>query len=248
MPLTIKDWHKHQHFVRKRPTWIKLHHEVLNDRRFIRLPVSSRALLPVLWLLASEYDKGAIPLGIGDIAFRLHWSEEAFTEAIRPCIDVGFVRWPEFGAPDCENGDDLLAPLSNGKHSSIPAISNNRKQSKATDDSESESESELERETHSQNGAPRIAQDWNPSEEGIRALRTARPDLVGSRFVERMQDFRDWCRAKAVTSHEPEASWASFMRQTHKRAGGGGKPAMRENLEERSKAAIARSKKWEMDE
>lgn len=249
MALTIKDWQKHQHFVRKRPTWIKLHHEILNDRRFIRLPVASRALLPVLWLLASEFDRGEIQLGIGDVAFRLHWSEESFVEAIRPCIDVGFIRWPEFGAPGHENADDLLAPLSNGNHSAIPSNANNLKQSKATDDSESESESERERETHKRNGAPRIAKDWEPSEEGIRLLRVARPDLVGKRFSDRMQDFREWCLAKAVTSHDPESSWSSFMRQTHKRTGGGGRPGRsHDEIVERSKLSRERSRKMGLEE
>lgn len=65
--------------------------------------------------------------------------------------------------------------------------------------------------------APRaklIWDDWTPSEQAIANLRKGRPDLIGALYDERMQDFREWCRAKAVTSHDIEATWSSFMRRT----------------------------------
>lgn len=65
--------------------------------------------------------------------------------------------------------------------------------------------------------APRaklIWDDWTPSEQAVANLRKGRPDLIGALYDERMQDFREWCRAKAVTSHDIEATWSSFMRRT----------------------------------
>jgi hypothetical protein len=45
-------------------------------------------------------------------------------------------------------------------------------------------------------------------------LRQERPDVAGEVYDRRLRDFRDWCRAKAVTSHDIAATWRSFMRRT----------------------------------
>lgn len=66
-----------------------------------------------------------------------------------------------------------------------------------------------------------IPDDWQPSENALMNLRKGRPDLVGKLYDDRMQDFREWCRANAVTSHDPEASWSSFMRKTRTSAPAG---------------------------
>ena len=38
--------------------------------------------------------------------------------------------------------------------------------------------------------------------------------MVGEVYERRLRDFRDWCRAKAVTSHDITSTWRSFMRRT----------------------------------
>ena len=91
MAYAVKNWEEHQHFTRRRPTWIKLHHELLNDRKFQSLPVASRALLPMVWLLASEFAEGVINVEDTDIAFRVHWPIDAFHEAFKSLIDRGFI-------------------------------------------------------------------------------------------------------------------------------------------------------------
>lgn len=88
--LTPKDWKKFQHYVDRRPPWIKLHRSILDDVKFQRLPVASRALAPMLWLYACEYDDGAISETWTDIAFRLRMSLEDFTRAVEPLIEQGF--------------------------------------------------------------------------------------------------------------------------------------------------------------
>lgn len=59
-----------------------------------------------------------------------------------------------------------------------------------------------------------IPEDWLPSELDLAALAKERPDVVGELYERRMRDFRDWCRAKAVTSHDVASTWRSFMRRT----------------------------------
>ena len=90
MTITPKNWSTFQHYKNRSPAWIKLHRGLLDDFAFSRLPVASRALAPLLWLLASEFDKGAIPYTYEEIAFRLRITEEDLVEAINPLIEAAF--------------------------------------------------------------------------------------------------------------------------------------------------------------
>ena len=58
--------------------------------QYQRLPVASKALAPMLWLLASESNDGAITMSPEEIAFRLRMSEKDVISAIKPLIDNGF--------------------------------------------------------------------------------------------------------------------------------------------------------------
>jgi hypothetical protein len=89
--LTPKNWEKFQHYKDRSPAWIKLHRSLLDDYQFHCLPVASRALAPCIWLLAAEYDKGEICASSTEIAYRLHYSVEDLTDAIKPLIESGFL-------------------------------------------------------------------------------------------------------------------------------------------------------------
>jgi len=88
--ITPKNWATFQHYKNRSPAWIKLHRGLLDDFAYSRLPVASRALAPMLWLLASEYEHGAISLTFEEIAFRFRMSEEELTSAINPLIEAMF--------------------------------------------------------------------------------------------------------------------------------------------------------------
>jgi hypothetical protein len=90
MILTPKNWKSFQHYKDRAPAWIKLHKGLLDDFTFARLPLASRALAPMLWLLASEYEDGGITASLEEIAFRLHISEGDLSAALNPLIDAGF--------------------------------------------------------------------------------------------------------------------------------------------------------------
>lgn len=90
MILTPKNWKSFQHYKERTPSWIKLHKGLMTDFEFVRLPVASRALAPMLWLLASEYEDGAIDASIEKIAFRVHMSVDDLRSALTPLIDSGF--------------------------------------------------------------------------------------------------------------------------------------------------------------
>jgi len=89
--LTVKNWAKFQHYKQRRPPWIKLHRELLDDYRFTRLPIASRALAPCIWLLASESDDGSVTGVVEELAFRLRCSEAEVLKYVKPLIDGGFI-------------------------------------------------------------------------------------------------------------------------------------------------------------
>jgi len=90
MFLIPKNWTSFQHYKDRAPPWIKLHKVLLDDSAFQRLPVASRALAPMLWLLASEEKDGAFNGDPVELAFRLRQSEKEVTSALKPLIDNGF--------------------------------------------------------------------------------------------------------------------------------------------------------------
>ncbi len=88
--LTVKNWREFQHYNNRRPPWIRLHRSLLDDFDFQCLPVASRALAPMLWLLASEYVNGKIDAEPSKLAFRLRMSPDELTSALKPLIAGGF--------------------------------------------------------------------------------------------------------------------------------------------------------------
>src|SRR6266404_900426 len=90
MSLTPKNWKSFQHYTNRAPSWIKLHRGLLDDYTFHRLPLASRALAPLLWLLASEYENGTITASFDEIAFRFRISLDDLQSGIKPLIDAGF--------------------------------------------------------------------------------------------------------------------------------------------------------------
>jgi hypothetical protein len=72
MKLSVKNWSKFQHFKDRKPIWIKLYREILDDLEFHALDPVSAKLLVLLWLLASENEGELPPLDV--ISFRLRVS------------------------------------------------------------------------------------------------------------------------------------------------------------------------------
>jgi hypothetical protein len=88
--LAVKNWREFQHYAKRRPPWIKLQHRLLDDRVFLTLPVASKALAPLLWLLASESIDGKNNDAMAEITYRLRMSEHDVIEALSPLIAAGF--------------------------------------------------------------------------------------------------------------------------------------------------------------
>jgi hypothetical protein len=90
MLLQPKNWAVFQHYKDRCPPWIKLHRDILNDRVFMCLPLASKALAPLLWLLASESKDGTFDGSLDELVFRLHITPKDYQDGVKPLIDKGF--------------------------------------------------------------------------------------------------------------------------------------------------------------
>ena len=89
--LRVKNWREFQHYTNRRPPWIKFHVTLLDDYEFQCLPLASRALAPMLWLLASQNVEGSIPADPALLAFRLRWDVKDIKAGLTPLIQKGFL-------------------------------------------------------------------------------------------------------------------------------------------------------------
>lgn len=80
MVIRIKNWAKFQHFKDRKPPWVKLYRDLLDDIEWHKLDGKAAKLLVSLWLIASEFD-GALP-DTETLAFRLRLSEKDVLDAI----------------------------------------------------------------------------------------------------------------------------------------------------------------------
>lgn len=81
--MKIKNWHKFQHFKDRRPPWIKLYRDLLDDPDWHELDGDCVKLLVNLWMLASE-DKthqGILP-DFRKILFRLRLKENELKQGL----------------------------------------------------------------------------------------------------------------------------------------------------------------------
>lgn len=87
----IKNWGEFQHYKDRSPPWIKLHRSFLDNYEFACLPLASKALAPLLWLLAAESSDGSVRLDPEWLAFRLRWPVADVVAGLKPLCDAGFV-------------------------------------------------------------------------------------------------------------------------------------------------------------
>ena len=82
--MRIRNWKKFQHFKDRRPPWIKLHREMLDQLDISLISDLAFRVLVFLWLLAAEDEKmnGELP-DIKTISFRLRIDEKKITKSLQ---------------------------------------------------------------------------------------------------------------------------------------------------------------------
>jgi hypothetical protein len=119
--MKIKNWSKFQHFKDRRPPWVKLYRDLLDDMEWHQLDPLASKVLVTLWLLASEDEnqEGQLP-DIKTIAWRLRLTEKQVSECVSKLS-----HWLE---------QDGITVISDGYHDDRP-------------ETETETETKKERET-----------------------------------------------------------------------------------------------------
>lgn len=103
MPLHIKNWKKFQHFKDRRPPWVKLYRDLLDDMEWHQLEPRAAKALVMLWLIASESD-GQLPEAKA-LAFRLRTSVDD-VESILLDVSHWLTEGPDIApSPDGYQGD-----------------------------------------------------------------------------------------------------------------------------------------------
>lgn len=101
--LMPKRWQDFQHYKDRCPPWIKLHRDLLNNKNFMRLPIASKALAPLFWLLASESksEQGIFDASDDELEFRLRMSVKEIQIGRKSLIDNGFFSIASGVLADC---------------------------------------------------------------------------------------------------------------------------------------------------
>jgi hypothetical protein len=216
-----KNWASFQHYKDRSPAWIKLHRSLLDDYEFARLPVDSRALAPMLWLLAAENENGAIDASLDKLCFRLRQNGKEIAEALHPLIETGF-----FVVAECyEQPEHVASTMLQTPAQSAPL--------------EEERREEIQEETEERRGAAdaappkrqvkerkkpetKLPADWKPSpalrqsclslglsdrEIDREAMKFRNHAAQGDRRVREWDAaFRNWCvKALEFAGREPRA-------------------------------------------
>lgn len=188
--LTVKNWGEFQHYKDRRPPWIKLYRNLLDDQDFMCLPIASKALAPCLWLLASESESGEIDGDVKKLAWRLRMTEKEVRDGLKPLIDNGFF---------------IVASnvLADSLRDAIPDTERETEAEKKVDVSASQK--------LSQKGS-RLPVSWRPNDEGIKYCKNRRPDLD---VEETIESFKDWWLSVAGSKGvklDWDLTWKTWVR------------------------------------
>ncbi len=187
--MQIRNWKKFQHFKDRKPPWVKLYRDILDDLDWHELDATASKVLIMCWLIASE-DDGRLP-PVKTLAFRLRMSEKQTNDCLNKLS-----HWLE--------QDDISVISDRYQSDSL--------ETETETETETEKEREKETEAKQRTKGSRLSADWVLPKEWADWARQERPDLdlrsVG-------EQFRDYWSAKAgsgATKLDWQATWRNWVR------------------------------------
>lgn len=208
MKARVKNWASFQHYKDRAPPWIKLHRSLLDDFDFACLPVASKALAPLLWLLAAESTDGSVCIDTEWLAFRLRMTPRDIDDGLKPLLQNGFLLADS-------------AALASSNQDAIPETE--------TEDIEERRGEKKERAREKK--ATEFSPNWQPSLEDIACVSkmgfsaTQITDLTvacvdhhrskGNVFKRPSQAFRNFCR-NDIKFHGPPRTRESSIGSTRR--------------------------------
>ena len=183
--MQIKHWKKFQHFKDRKPPWIKLYRDVLDDLEWYELDPLASKVLVMCWLIASE-DDGRLP-PTKTLAFRLRMTEKQTNDCLNKLS-----HWLE--------QDDINTISERYQDDSL--------------ETERETEKEIETETEKKRGTKgsRLSADFVLPEEWIAFCQQERQDLNPYKVFD---GFKDYWVAKAGAQGvklDWLATWRNWVR------------------------------------
>jgi hypothetical protein len=189
MLLQPKNWAVFQHYKDRCPPWIKLHRDLLNDRSYMRLPIASKALAPMLWLLASESKDGVFDGSLDELVFRLHITEKDYQAGVKPLIDNNFFTV-------------VSGVLAERLQTAIP-------------ETERETETETETKKEKKTLGKRLASDFSFPKEWEEFCQTERPELSPIKTFDQFKDYWIAQAGQKGVKLDWFATWRNWVRSTN---------------------------------
>jgi hypothetical protein len=185
--MQIKSWAKFQHFKDRRPPWIKLYRDILDDIEWHELPAESAKTLVMLWLIASEED-GNLP-DLKTLSFRLRIPQKQLETQLK---DLG--HWIET--------ERYQSDISVSQKNSVAEVSDHQ-------ETERETEKETEGEPPASQSPPPHPVDSKPKATTLAAyLRTCKAKSMkpvpDGHFV------RSWAQEAGITPDMLQIAWLQF--------------------------------------
>ena len=183
--MQIKNWKKFQHFKDRKPPWVKLYRDVLDDLEWYELDPLASKVLVMCWLIASE-DDGRLPPA-KTLAFRLRMTEKQTIDCLNKLS-----HWLE--------QDD------------INAISERYQDDSLETERETERETEKEVEKKRETKGSRLSADFELHETWTEFCQTERPDLNPQKVFD---SFKDYWIAKSGNQGvklDWQATWRNWVR------------------------------------
>jgi len=183
--MQIRNWKKFQHFKDRKPPWVKLYRDILDDLDWHELDATASKVLVMCWLIASE-DDGRLP-PVKTLAFRLRMSEK--------------------------QTNDCLNKLSHWLEQDDISVISERYQSDSLE-TETETEKERETEVEKKRGTKgsRLSTDFELPDSWTEFCQSERPDLNPRKVFD---SFKDYWVAKAGAAGvklDWTATWRNWVR------------------------------------
>lgn len=181
--MQIKHWKKFQHFKDRKPPWVKLYRDILDDLEWHELDAMASKVLVMCWLIASE-DDGRLP-PVKTLAFRLRMSEKQTNDCLNKLS-----HWLE---------QDDISVISERYQSDSP-------------ETETETEKEKETEAKQRTKGSRLSADWVLPKEWADWARQERPDLDLRSVGEQFRDYWSAKAGSGATKLDWQATWRNWVR------------------------------------
>lgn len=191
--MKIKNWSQFQHFKDRRPPWIKLYRDLLDDVEWHELDAEAAKVLVMLWLIASEHD-GCLP-DARVLSFRLRLPEKQVKSIVSKLS-----HWLD---------QDDIAPISERYQDDLPETereTEERQRESVAIAPSAPAKKAIEGKTGS-----RLPPDWQPSDEDKDFATKS-----GVPWNSEADKFRDYWSAQAGAKGRKTdwtATWRNWIRR-----------------------------------